>query len=66
MPDVRDFKKIAGGKKDPCLYCGAPEHPAPLACPRILVIWLTEDATIEGIEFDPAFQFPQPDPPEAA
>lgn len=50
MADVREFKAVEGGKKDPCLYCGKPEHPVPLACPRISAIWI-DDGNVSCIEF---------------
>lgn len=49
---MAEITSITGGKRPPCLYCGKPEHPTPLACPRIAMIHIDpETATITGLTF---------------
>jgi hypothetical protein len=47
MSDVREFTAIPGGKRDPCVYCGATDHPAAWACPRIKSITVYGDGVYE-------------------
>ena len=62
-----EIRKIEGGKKEPCLYCGKGPHPTPLACPRIAVVEVDpETATITGISFWEDFFDEEPESDPAA
>jgi len=51
LTEPTKFGVIHGDKKEPCLYCGEPEHSVPLACPRIESIYVSPQGNIECIEF---------------
>ena len=42
-----ELRAIEGGKREPCLYCGATDHPAPFACPRVKAVTSYGDGVIE-------------------
>lgn len=58
---MAELHTIECHKREPCLYCGATDHPAPFACPRVKAVTSYGDGVIE-VEL---FPYPPPDP-EAA
>jgi hypothetical protein len=57
---VSDLEVIRGEKREPCLYCGGPEHAVPLACPRIAYVVADEQGILVEIHFWPPDDEPQP------
>ena len=58
MADPTDLSVVRGSKRKQCPFCGAPEHPVPLACPRIQGLHYTDDGGVAGIEFRDGYEFP--------
>jgi hypothetical protein len=56
-----ELRAIEGGRREPCLYCGAVDHPAVWACPRIHSITVYGDGVYEVELRDPP-----PEPEDAA
>ena len=59
MTDPVNLEMRRGGKKDPCPYCGEPEHVTPLACPRIKVLTIYAENDCMEIEFRDEWEPPK-------
>lgn len=55
-----ELRAIEGGRKDPCPYRGATDHPAAFACPRIKSVTVYDGAVYEVELREP------PEPEDAA
>jgi hypothetical protein len=56
------LRAIEGRKREPCLYCGATDHPATFACQRIKAVTVYADGIYE-VELR---EMPEPEPEGAA
>jgi hypothetical protein len=50
---VTELVAFPGRAREPCLYCGATDHPAPFACPRVKAVTSYGDGVIEVELRDP-------------
>lgn len=57
---MTELVAFPGRAREPCLYCGATDHPAAFACPRIRSVTVYGDGIYEVELRDP------PEPEDAA